>query len=189
MGKRAEQVKDTRLRITEAAVRLHTTIGAANTTISALAEEAGVTRLTVYNHFPDEEQLFIACQGHWMGQHPPPDPEGWLQICSFEDRALHGLGELYGWYSDNRDDQFPIQRDIAAMPLFIQDAMKVAGVRRADALVKGLGLRGRAFRRVRAAAGHAVSFWTWRSLVVDQGLSNSEAVTMAANFIAAGLRA
>ena len=65
MRKRADDVAATRQRIVEAAVRLHGTIGPAATTISALAEEAGVTRLTVYRHFPDDLALFTACSAHW----------------------------------------------------------------------------------------------------------------------------
>jgi len=30
--------------------------------------------------------------------------------------------------------------------------------------------------RLRAVAGHAISFWTWRSLCLDHGLSDTEAV-------------
>ena len=42
MRKRAEQTHATRQRIIEATVRLHTTVGPAHTSISAIAEEAGV---------------------------------------------------------------------------------------------------------------------------------------------------
>ena len=54
MRKRAEQVDQTHQRIVEAAVHLHGTVGPAATTIAGIAEQAGVTRLTVYRHFPDE---------------------------------------------------------------------------------------------------------------------------------------
>jgi AcrR family transcriptional regulator len=43
MRRRAELVEQTRQRIVDAAIHLHTTIGPANTTISGVAEEAGVT--------------------------------------------------------------------------------------------------------------------------------------------------
>ena len=58
---RAEQEQQTRQAITEAAVKLHGTLGPARTTVSAIAEEAGVQRATVYRHFPDEPSLFQAC--------------------------------------------------------------------------------------------------------------------------------
>ena len=56
---------------------------------------------------------------------------------------------------------------------------------RVGALLDGRSLRGAARRRLRAAAGHVVAFWTWRSLVVDQGLSTAEAVELAVGFVAA----
>jgi hypothetical protein len=48
MDKRAQDVAATRQEIVEAAVRLHGSLGPAATTVSAVAQEAGVTRLTVY---------------------------------------------------------------------------------------------------------------------------------------------
>ena len=45
--RRAEGELETRQRITEAAVALHGTIGPARTTISAVADRAGVQRATV----------------------------------------------------------------------------------------------------------------------------------------------
>ncbi|HEX7472558.1 MAG TPA: helix-turn-helix domain-containing protein, partial [Candidatus Limnocylindrales bacterium] len=104
MRRRAELVDETRLRITEAAVRLHTTVGPANTSITGIAEEAGVTRLTVYRHFPDLEELFDACRGHWMSEHQPPDLAAWRAIPGLEDRARQAFADLYGWYGQNADD-------------------------------------------------------------------------------------
>ena len=73
MTRRAALVDETRQRITEATARLHTTVGPANTSVASIAEEAGVTRLTVYRHFPDLEVLFQACRAHWRAENPPPD--------------------------------------------------------------------------------------------------------------------
>jgi AcrR family transcriptional regulator len=39
---------------------LHESVGPRATTVSAIAEGAGVTRLTVYRHFPDELSLVSA---------------------------------------------------------------------------------------------------------------------------------
>ena len=76
MRARQESVEQTRLRITEATMHLHETLGPAATTVSAIAEEAGVTRLTVYRHFPDDEALFAACSAHWRELHPRPGRRG-----------------------------------------------------------------------------------------------------------------
>src|SRR3546814_654746 len=86
-AKRAESRDETRLRILRATMDLHEEIGLRQTTISAIAERAGVQRLTVYRHFPDDEALITACSGHWLGLHPPPDPARWAAITDPLDQA------------------------------------------------------------------------------------------------------
>jgi AcrR family transcriptional regulator len=183
MHRRAELVEQTRHRIVEAAIKLHTTVGPARTTISALAEEAGVTRLTVYRHFADEDELFDACRSHWVELHPPPDPLRWQRMPASRDRVRQAVQELYAWYRQHGEALFPIYRDMTAMPDAVQQAMRAADDQAADALVHGFGARGRARRRLYAAAGHVLSFWTWRSLTIDQGLPDSEAVELATRFL------
>ena len=117
MTRRAELVDETRQRITEATARLHTTVGPANTSVASIAEEAGVTRLTVYRHFPDIEVLFAACRAHWRAQNPPPDAGSWPDTRDFETRARRALTEHYAWYRDHAEELFPIYRDMTTMPL------------------------------------------------------------------------
>ena len=186
--KRAEQVGQTRQRIIDAAVHLHTTVGPANTTVSALAEHAGVTRLTVYRHFSDLDSLFEACSAQWAALHPAPDPSAWRMIKDVGERARHALTELYGWYRDHGDELLPIYRDLEAMPPSAQQAAQAALESFADGLVAGSELRGHARRRLRAAAGHVVSFWTWRSLTAEQGLDNTEAAELAASWLVSATR-
>lgn len=185
MRKRAEQVDQTRQRIIEAAVALHTTVGPASTTVSALADEAGVTRVTVYRHFPDDDELFTACTAHWMTRHPPPDPDPWRQISGLHNRACHALDELYGWYATNADDLLPILRDIEALPRSSQHGIRQGDQHRADALVDGIDVTDSARPRLRAAAAHVVRYWTWRSLAIDEELPHHDAVTLAVRFVTA----
>ncbi|HET7479864.1 MAG TPA: helix-turn-helix domain-containing protein, partial [Rubrobacteraceae bacterium] len=96
--RRAEKQEETRRRITEATVELHKTVGMARTTISAIAENAGVERLTVYRHFPDEKTLFSACSEHYMGANPPPDPEPWARTGDPEERLRSALEEVYAYH-------------------------------------------------------------------------------------------
>ena len=184
MGRRADLVDQTRQRITEAAVRLHTSIGPSATSMSAVADEAGVTRLTLYRHFPSKDELFGACMGHWRSLHPPPDPDRWRAIPTFEARVRRALDDLYGWFSENGDDLYPIYRDAAYTPASNQRARQATNERMVDAVLGDDGVGDRA-HQLRAAMGHVVGFWTWRSLVVDQGLSTADASAMAAEFVLA----
>jgi AcrR family transcriptional regulator len=183
MVRRAELVDETRQRITEAAVRLHTTVGPAHTSIAAVAEEAGVTRLTVYRHFADLDTLFQACRAHWLAQLPPPDARTWVAIPDLEPRARHALGELYAWYRERGDDLFPIARDEASLPLSAQRARAAENRALGDALVSGFAADDEDGRALRAVARHLAEFWTWRSLVVIQGLDDRAAVEIAVRFL------
>src|SRR6476661_10305264 len=97
MKRRAEQEAQTRLRITESAVDLHGTLGPARTSVSAIAEHAGVRRSTVYRHFPDERALFGACSAHWAATNPPPDIAAWSAIGDPDKRLETALAELYAY--------------------------------------------------------------------------------------------
>lgn len=178
--RRAELEDETRRRITEAAVELHGSVGPARTTISAVAERAGVQRATLYRHFPDEEALFDACSSHWAAEHPLPDLARWTAVTDPEERLRTALGELYAWYEDGQEMLERTTRDAALVPA-MRSAVQRMGGWFAEALatiVRGRPERGARRRRVEAAIGHAVSFATWRSLVRDQGLPQAEAVSL-----------
>jgi AcrR family transcriptional regulator len=189
MTRRAEHVDGTRRRITEAAVRLHTTVGPANTSIAAIAEEAGVTRLTVYRHFADMDEIFVACMAHWAALHPRPDPAAWAAIPDLRGRAERAFGELFAWYRDNGDDLYPINRDAAAVPASAQASAAATTRALADGLLAGLVPDGPAAtardRATRAVARHLVLFWTWRTLVQQPGLDDAEAVDLAVRMLLA----
>jgi AcrR family transcriptional regulator len=179
MRRRAESQQQTRLRITESAVELHGTLGPSRTSISAVAEHAGVRRSTVYRHFADEAALFDACSAHWAAANPPPDPFGWSNIADPGERLQVALGELYAFYGrtaqmlDNllRDEDLPLVRErFGAFRDYLQAVQ--------DTLLAGRALRGHARRRTRAAIGHAIDFATWRSLVREQGLGAGEAAKL-----------
>ena len=98
---RALTEAETRQRIVEATVELHQTLGPAKTTIKAIAERAGVQRGTVYNHFPDLQVLFEACNAHYYARHPMPDPTSWVGSIATPDERFHvAVRELYRWYEE-----------------------------------------------------------------------------------------
>jgi AcrR family transcriptional regulator len=180
MKRRAELEEQTRRRITESAVALHEELGPARTSISAVAERAGVRRSTVYRHFPDEEALFGACSSHWRAANPPPDPSVWAAVDDPRERTETALRELYAFYGRTEGMYTSLLRDEPLVPIvhrLLGDFYGYLGAIQ-DSLMAGRGLRGRAARRTRAAIGHALAFPTWRSLTHDQGLDDRDAVAL-----------
>ncbi|MEW5977334.1 MAG: TetR/AcrR family transcriptional regulator [Acidobacteriota bacterium] len=180
MQLRAERQNETRQRIVEATVELHEAIGSAKTTVSAIAERAGVERLTVYRHFPDERALFTACTSHYLAKNPPPDPEPWQEIADPEQRLRVGLTAIYAYHRRTERMSKQNAREIeerlslreVLRPFFLYWE-RVVEILRSP-------WKGRASRHVqiRALIGHAVGFQTWYSLVRDQKLSEAEAVDL-----------
>ena len=177
---RAEHEEATRERITEAAVKLHGTVGPARTTVSGIAKEAGVQRATVYRHFPDEEALFVACTSHYWARHPLPDIESWKAISDPGERLRAGVAAFYDFFTENEEMLEKTSRDrglVPAMAAPSQAFLAMLDYAR-SVLLKGRPERGRARRRADAAIGHAITFATWQSLVRTQGLENPEAVAV-----------
>lgn len=181
MRKRLEDVADTRRRIVEATVDLHGSVGPANTTISAVAEKAGVQRSTVYRHFPDEEALFGACTSHWLAQHPWPRSEDWDGIADPAERTRRGLTDLYRYYEANERMLSNSLRDIELMPQFVGELVNAQVARIAGTLLDPW-TEGEPDRRLTAAVTHAVDFRSWQSLEAT-GLSADEAANMMTSMV------
>ena len=178
MKRRAERVQETRRRIAEAAVELHKTVGPARTTVSAIAEKAGVQRHTYYAHFPELKGLYQACTAHHLERNPLPDPSRWAEISGPEERLRRALSEVYAWYGGNEALLANVLRDTPLDPVLqennvflfrhweamrdtIADAFEASGERR-EALLAAIAL--------------ALDFQTWRTLVRQQELSQDRAV-------------
>ena len=184
--RRAEQEAETRLRITESAVELHGTLGPSRTSMSAIADAAGVPRSTLYRHFPHEAAVFAACSAHWRAANPSPDIAAWAAIQDPDERLRAALTELYGFYRSTESMMENLFRDEALMPV-VQDSFSrfhayLAQAR--DVLLQGRRLRGNARRRVLAATGHALDFRTWRSLTREGDLADAEAVDLMCRLVA-----
>ncbi len=187
---RAAQEQATRQRIVEAAIELHGSVGPARTTISAIAERAGVRRATVYSHFPDERALFLGCSGAWRERHPVPDPATWSAIADPAARVEAALGALYGWYEEAEPMLSALLRDIEAMPIIaeLQAGRQAYLADVEDGLASGWGVRGKAARRLRATIALALDFFTWRTLH-ERGLGRGEAVAVMSLAVRAGAAA
>jgi AcrR family transcriptional regulator len=187
MKRRAELEEATRQRITESAMELHGTLGPSRTSISAVAERAGVRRSTVYRHFPDEPALFAACSAHWVAANPRPDLDRWAAIEDPDERLRTSLEELYAYYRRTEGMLDNLLRDESTVPTVkrqfrgFHDYLTAAR----DTLLAGRRARGRARQRVQAAIGHAVAFTTWRSLASEQELDDGQAADLMCRLVAA----
>ena len=188
--RRAELQQETRRRIAQAAVELHSTLGPARTTISAIAEKAGVQRQTFYRHFPDELSLFWACSSLVRSENPPPDPEAWEGIADPEERLRVALAEVYA-YNRRRERLFAkVLRDAEG------EGQVNAAVRE---VLKPIEARWRRMKEILAVGwevcdepagtllsatiGLALDFQTWRTMVREQGLSDEQAIEVMARMV------
>lgn len=187
LRKRAERQEETRRRIAKAVFELHASVGAAATTVQGIAEHAGVDRVTVYRHFPDERSLYRACLRHWTTERPLPDETEWVPIADPGDRLRVALRAVYAHFEDNQGLWANGWRDIPRLPLLMKvDAPVFAQFERMRAvLMEGRPVPPRGKRIVAAAIGHALEFPTWESYVSRQGLTFNETIEVIVSSIAA----
>ena len=180
MDARAHQQAGTRRRIVEVTAALHDEVGPARTTVAEIARRAGVSRLTVYTHFPDEAQLLAACGDHWLAQNPPPDPSAALAIEEPAERLRAVLRPFYAWYRQTARGCENLQRDRLVMPA-LDAAMRIRMdqpiAELAGALAAGFAPDADAAKALRAAVALALDFWTWRRLS-GEGLSDVAAAAL-----------
>jgi hypothetical protein len=85
------------------------------------------------------------------------------------------LADLYRFFRAGADMLTHIYRDFAALPEEHQQGLRNRDTLFGDVLAAPFGRAGDEDRRLRAVVGHAISFWTWRSLCLDHGLTDAEA--------------
>ncbi len=181
--KRAEDELRTRGRIVDAAEALHGTVGPAHASVSAIAEYAGVTRATVYRHFPDADTLFAACSSQWLSRQRLPDPDAWTQHNDQLTRLHAGLTDLYRYYRSGQQMLTMIHRDAETVPARIRAGRLQVERRWRDTLLHPFP--DRKSKTLRVAVEHAMAFQTWRSLCVECRLSNRAAVDLMVGMVAA----
>jgi len=181
LKRRAERQDQTRLKIVDATIELHQSIGAAQTTISEIANRAGVGRVTVYRHFPNEESLFHACSGHYFSQHPFPDTARWRQIPDPLERLKTALHESYAWHEDNT--QMIGMALAEARDLPVMNPYHTYWASAAETLVAPWRTRGQRRKNKKAAIALALSFDTHRTLTHDQQLNTEQAIALMAQLV------
>jgi AcrR family transcriptional regulator len=184
---RAEGQRETRDRIARAAAELHEEKGVAQTTVAEIARRAGVTRLTVYNHFADLSELIPACSAHYEGQHPAPDFSDALAQADPGERVREALELFYGWYRETEPMYGKLFGDRAAVPeldAFLSENVDRMQAGLAEELAGAFRLRGRQAERTRALLRVALEFWTGRRLA-GEGLDDVAAAALMAGAVAA----
>jgi AcrR family transcriptional regulator len=178
MKRRAERVRETRRRIAEAAMELHRTVGPARTTVSAIAEKAGVQRHTYYAHFPELKDLYRACTAHHMERDPLPDPSRWAQISGPEERLRRALSEVYAYYGGNEALLTNVLRDTPSDPVLQENNVFLFRHWEAmrDTIADAFEASGERHEALVAAIALALDLQTWRTLVRGQGLEDDRAV-------------
>jgi AcrR family transcriptional regulator len=183
LKERARRQEETRRRITEATMELHRTVGPARATVTEIAARAGVQRLTVYNHFPDEASLVAACNAHWLARHPPPDLADLGTVADPEQRVRIAVDRWYAYYADTEEMTANVLRDAGAVPSLAGavEAMRAGLQALAEVLAAGFPASAEDSERRRAVAALALvlQFATWRHLVRGSGLGAADAVDVA----------
>ena len=187
LKERAKRQEETRQRIVEATVELHEEVGPAQTTVAEIARRAGVSRLTVYNHFPEDADLFAACSASWIEANPQPDMSDALALQDPGERVRAVLGRLYPWYRGTEAMGANIRRDRLLLPALDARVSQTADAAEAalrGALMAGFKMRGRRAARMEALVTVALDFWTWHRLK-EQGLDDEEAAELMADAVTA----
>jgi AcrR family transcriptional regulator len=186
LKERARRQAQTRERIVEATVALHEEVGPAATTVAEIARQAGVSRLTVYNHFPSDGDLFAACQQSFLTNNPVPDLTAALALEQPGERLRAVLTLLYRSFRRQAPMSAKVLHDRRALPAL--DAL-LARTRDASidqltrTLAAGLSAKGPAGVRLRALIALALDFWTWQRLT-QEGLSDDSAARLMTDIVA-----
>jgi AcrR family transcriptional regulator len=185
---RAESQRETRDRIAKVTAELHEEKGVAHTTVAEIARRAGVTRLTVYNHFADLSELLPACAAHYERLHPRPDFESVLSLEGPGERVHGVLTRLYAWYRETEPMYGKLLSDRVSVPeldRFLGQNVDRMLAELAEELAAAFALRGRRAERQRAVIRLALDFWTW-SRLTREGLDDETAAETITSLVSAG---
>jgi AcrR family transcriptional regulator len=190
MKRRAERMQQTRQRITEATVELHQSVGPARTTVSAIAQKAGVQRHTYYAHFPQTKDLYQACTAHYLERNPLPDPSRWEEISDPEERLRGALSEVYAYYQGNEAMLTNVLRDMPFDPVLQENNVLLFRHWEAmrDTIADAFEASGEQHEGLLGAVALALELQTWRTLVGQQGLDDDRAVELMVGMVCCLMR-
>jgi len=190
MKRRAERMQQTRQRITEATVELHQSVGPARTTVSAIAQKAGVQRHTYYAHFPQTKDLYEACTAHYLERNPLPDPSSWEEISDPEERLRGALSEVYAYYQGNEAMLTNVLRDMPFDPVLQENNVLLFRHWEAmrDTIADAFEASGEQHEGLLGAVALALELQTWRTLVGQQGLEDDRAVELMVGMVCCLMR-
>ncbi len=102
MEKRRAAAEETRCRIVEATLALHSEKGMFDTSWKDIAERADVSVATVYKHFPSLDELVPACGALIMAITDPPSladaPKIFSDARTIDDRLGRLVAEMFDFY-------------------------------------------------------------------------------------------
>ena len=181
LRQRAERQAETRRRIVQAALDLHGTVGPARTTVSAIAELAGVERKTFYRHFPEPEAIFAACGAHFRELNPPPNPDTWKDIADPQQRIHHALEACYGYYRQHQQAIANILRD-RELGIPVGDGLINHRALAKRSLANGFRVSRRRKPILDASLDLALDFHTWQTLA-DASLTDPQAAKLVSSLV------
>lgn len=179
MSQRAKAAEETRRRILEASLKLHSDQGFAATSWQDIAKEADVAVGTVYFHFPTPDELIPACSALGMTLVPPPSIEIFAGIRSRRERVRRLVEELFTFYEKSRAPMTHTFAEREHMPAVGRLANEIqAAIRTLTAAALEPGATPGSVDRADAL----LDFRCWQALV-ERGLTNEEAVEFATTLI------
>jgi len=183
--RRADKTEETRCQIVEATVKLHEELGPAQTSIKAIAETAGVQRLTVYRHFPDEASLFRACTAHWLEYHPLPAFSDWTDYDNPLDLTSRALLDFFRYYRKNERMWTVAYRDVEEVKALHEPMAAVEAYldQIRDELLSAWTIKAEDKYQFSMTLRHCLRFSTWRSLKTEK-LSDKKIVELVMNWLA-----
>ena len=98
LERRAETAGATRRRLVAATFALHAEQGIHATTMSHIAERAGVSVGTVYHHFPTYQDAVAACTRHADESVPLPAADIFVGLTSMDARVRRLAQAIFGFY-------------------------------------------------------------------------------------------